>query len=507
MVSDTVPKTRKVKKSFFILFILIVPSFTLLTFARADDPVWWNNDWAYRDKITIVNVGSTTLIDFPAFLKVPYRAGMQYDYDDLRFINADGTLLLDYEIEAHNAAQAEIWVRIPEFPVPNVSIWMYYGNDNATSGENPTGVWNSNYVMVQHLEEASGICTDSTSNNNNGVPNSVEQNITGRIDGADGFNIDASYIDFGNTPSLNTASAVTYESWITTSNNNLTTKIVQKGDWDGHGLGQDKWQGWQSHIYIQDKGSVKLDWGKKLPQANTWYYLTVTYDGSKMIFYVDGEKVAETDITGSLKINSRNVYVGSDGGTQKFFKGIIDEVRISKTARSADWIKQTYALIKDNPGNVGFVSEKIPEAVIKNITKPNLKVVTISVGDLILADSNRDTGQELSISGEHITKQIYNGNEVSAVRFSRGTHEVTLKVSNFGMLTQRDVNMRVEGLPEGASAAFAPENQTLRTKETIFFNARCIIGPDVPDGVYKYKLILYNHLGVLGQREIYLFVE
>ena len=110
------PKNRKVKKSFFILFILIISSFTLLTFSRADDPVWWNNDWAYRDKITIVNAGFTTLIEFPAFLKVPYRAGMQSDYDDLRFINADGTLLLDYEIEAHNTAQAEIWVEYLNFP-------------------------------------------------------------------------------------------------------------------------------------------------------------------------------------------------------------------------------------------------------------------------------------------------------------------------------------------------------------------------------------------------------
>ncbi|HII95742.1 MAG TPA: DUF2341 domain-containing protein [Candidatus Methanofastidiosum sp.] len=503
---STLSNRSRAKKSFFILLILTIFSFTSLTFCLADDPAWWNNDWTYRDKITIANAGSTTLTNFPAYINVPYREGMQSDYKDLRFTNADGTLILDYEIEAYDSTKADIWVRIPEFPVPSVSIWMYYGNKNATSGQNPEGVWDSDYLMVQHLEETSGTCTDSTSNHNDGAPHSVQQNILGKIDGADEFKLDGSYIGFGNNPTFNTPSFVTFESWITTNNNNLTTKIVQKGDWDGHGLGQDKWKGWQSHITLQDKGA-KLDWGKGMPQANRWYYLVMTYDGSKMIFYVDGEKVAETDISGNLKITNRNVFIGADGTSQKFFKGIIDEVRISKVARSADWIKQTYFLIKDNPGNIGFVSEKIPEAVIKNITTPKLKVVTIRVGELILADSDRNTGEELAISGEHITKAVYKGNEVSAVRFSKGTHEVTLKVSNFGMLTQRDVNMRVEGLPEGASAVFTPENQIIRTKETVSFNARCIIGSDVPDGVYKYQLILYNQLGVLGQREIYLFVE
>ena len=496
---------RRVNKSFFILLILTIFIFTSINFSLAEDPAWWNNDWAYRDKITISNAGSTTLINFPAYINVPHREGMQPDYKDLRFTNADGTLILDYEIEAYDSTKADIWIRIPEFPVPSVSIWMYYANKNATSGQNPEGVWDNNYIMVQHLEETSGTCTDSTTNHNDGTPYSVQQNILGKIDGADEFKVDGSYIDCGNNLTFNTPSFITFESWITTNNNNLTTKILQKGDWDGHGLGQDKWKGWQSHITLQDKGA-KLDWGKGMPQTNRWYYLVMTYDGAKMIFYVDGEKVAETDISGSLKISNRNVYIGADGASQKFFKGIIDEVRISKIARSSDWIKQTYALIKDNPGNVGFVSEKIPEAVIKNITKPDLRVVRASIGELILLDSSGFNG-ESTITGNHITREIYNGNKVSAVRFSRGTHDVTLNISNFGMFTQRDVNMRVEGLPKGASAVFTPENQTLRTKGNISFNARCIIGPEVPAGVYKYKLILYNNLGVLGQREIYLFVE
>lgn len=344
----------RAKKSFFIILILTIFSFTSITFSLAEDPAWWNNDWAYREQITIVNAGSSVLVNFPTYVKVPYIEGMQTNYGDLRFTNAEGTLLLDYEIESYSVTHANIWVRIPELTVPNVSIWMYYGNGNAIYGQNPTGVWDSNYLLVQHLEEISGIATDSTFNSNNGTLQKVEQNVLGKVNGSVRFTLDNSYIDCGNSQSLNTPATLCLESWVNTANNNLTTKIAQKGDWDGQGLGQDKWQGWQGHIYFQDKGMTTLTWGKKLPQTNNWYYLVVTYDGSKMSLYVDGEKVAETEVIGAPKVSTRKFYIGSDSGSQKFFKGSIDEVRFSNIARSPDWIKQTYVMINDNSGHVGF---------------------------------------------------------------------------------------------------------------------------------------------------------
>lgn len=346
--------SNRAKKSFFIMIVLIIFSFTSITFSVAEDQSWWNDDWAYREQIIIVNAGSSTLTNFPAYVNVPSRIGMQNNYNDIRFTNADGSLLLDYEIESYDAAHANIWIRIPELIVPNVSIWMYYGNSNVGSGQNPSAVWDSNYLLVQHLEETSGVAIDSTSNTNNGILQNVEQNILGKINGAVKFTLDSSYIDCGNSPSLNTPSTLSIESWANTANNSLTTKIAQKGDWDGQGIGQDKWQGWQGHIYFHDIGMKTLDWGKKLPQANSWYYLVVTYDGAKMTLYVDGERVAETEVIGTPKVSNRNFYIGSDAGSQKFFKGSIDEVRMSNIARGADWIKQTYVMINDNAGYVGF---------------------------------------------------------------------------------------------------------------------------------------------------------
>jgi hypothetical protein len=161
------------------------------------------------------------------------------------------------------------------------------------------------------------------------------------------------YIKIPKSISLNTPNAITIEAWVNTNNNNITTKIVQKGDWDGHGLGQDKWQGWQCHITLEDKGA-KINWGKGLPQKDRWYYLAMTYDGNKLIFYVDGSKVSETEITGKIKSNSRDVYIGSDGGTQKFFQGTIDQVSFYNRSLSPEEILSHYNK-QYNPNDTGLV--------------------------------------------------------------------------------------------------------------------------------------------------------
>lgn len=252
---------------------------------------------------------------------------------------------------------------------------------------------------------------------------------------------------------------------------------------------------------------------KGSPQQGQWYFIVGRYDGNAIDIYINNNLGGcNRSLVDNIRpFESRfetNIGRWAAGGGSRYFNGVVDEVWIFKDVKSYPFIKAVYNNAADYDN---FTSrsppEKIPEAIIINITKPDLRVVKVITGDLILANSDDSTGKEVVVSGDHITKTIYNGKEVSAVRFPKGEHEVTLKVSNFGMFTQRDVNMKVQGLPEGASVKFSPENQIIRAKETISFKAVCTIGPDVFAGVYKYNLILYNHQGILGQREIYLFVE
>ncbi|MBN2422332.1 DUF2341 domain-containing protein, partial [Candidatus Woesearchaeota archaeon] len=139
---------------------------------------WWDLSWQRRKMITITNIGNENLTDFPAYLNISYDPNMQSDYDDLRFIDfSTGEFIeLDYELEYYDTGHADVWVRIPTLYTGANSIYMYYNNTGAASGENPTGVWDDNYVGVWHISEGgTGTRFDSTTGND-GTPQSYEGN-------------------------------------------------------------------------------------------------------------------------------------------------------------------------------------------------------------------------------------------------------------------------------------------------------------------------------------------
>ena len=57
------------------------------------------------------------------------------DGSDLRFTDADGTTLLSYWIEDWNPGSqlAKIWIKIPSIPLASSTVYLFYGNNVATS--------------------------------------------------------------------------------------------------------------------------------------------------------------------------------------------------------------------------------------------------------------------------------------------------------------------------------------------------------------------------------------
>ncbi len=68
-----------------------------------------------------------------------------------------------------------------------------------------------------------------------------------------------------------------------------------------------------------------------------WYHIAGEYDGTHVNLYLDGQLVATTPGSGKRKTNRLPLIVGADvrgnGGAMSHFKGAIDEVRLSSTAR------------------------------------------------------------------------------------------------------------------------------------------------------------------------------
>src|SRR5258708_2997504 len=125
--------------------------------------------YRYGRVVTIdhTKVPNTDQANFPflfnttdAMLKTASNGGHVnsiYGYDIIFTSDAAGTQKLDHEIESYNPASGQFiaWVRIPALShTTDTAMYLFYGNSSiATSQENKTAVWNSNYKSVWHFSE------------------------------------------------------------------------------------------------------------------------------------------------------------------------------------------------------------------------------------------------------------------------------------------------------------------------------------------------------------------
>ncbi len=331
-----------------------------LDFDYIVDPTAWLTGWAHRKAITIshTNVGSD-LSNFPLLVKFTADADLASALstgNDIRFTDSGGRSTLYYEKESWSggcgaSATGNFWVNVPTVSSSaDTTIYVYYGNSGAADGAAPTSVWDSNYKGVWHLNDPTNPL-DSTSNDNDGTNNGVTA-TAGQVGGAGSFN--SSYINLGSPSSLHIANGV-FEAWIKTSNTADAWQDVL--DWSGaYGLwvkaGQFKVYDWAGVGEISSGGSVA---------DNQWHHIAFAknlnvVNGS--FFYIDGVQVG-SGVTYSSDTYYRGLKFGVEaGGNGEPFIGLMDDVKISSTARTADWIKFEYHNQGDSGNNLTFANQE-----------------------------------------------------------------------------------------------------------------------------------------------------
>ena len=79
---------------------------------------------------------------------------------------------------------------------------------------------------------------------------------------------------------------------------------------------------------------------------DTWTHVAATYDGSQVVFWVNGVADGQTSFSGTICSAGSHVSIGhnpdSGAGSSQFLNGSIDEVRIYNRALSAAEIKRLY---------------------------------------------------------------------------------------------------------------------------------------------------------------------
>jgi hypothetical protein len=311
---------------------------------------WWDTDWLNRRKITFDNTASAeNLDDFPLLVAITSSeinyAKTQDQGQDIRFYDTDTNQLLKYEIEEWNeAGTSYVWVRVPRIDagVATDSIMMYYNNTAASDGQDAANVWDSSFQMVYHANESSGNLQDSTSNTNDGTAaGTAGYGATGAIGSGVDLERDDSARFVVNSLTLDPSTTdLTIQAWIRPEDINVSQPFFSQKDGTGQGRTllrldtaneADTWLGGTSLSADTALGS------------GTFYHLVLTYDNTAGVvhFYLNGNSDS-TDISASAESASGSWVVGSHKDESSFFDGIMDEMRVSSTLRSADWIEAEY---------------------------------------------------------------------------------------------------------------------------------------------------------------------
>ena len=100
--------------------------------------------------------------------------------------------------------------------------------------------------------------------------------------------------------------------------------------------------------------------------ANVWHHIVATYDGAAMNVFVDGGNQASRAKTGNVSPSNaeQGMWIGHGDQPQNVpwsgqYVGELDEVRVSRVARSANWVATEYAN-QSSPGTFYTASAETP---------------------------------------------------------------------------------------------------------------------------------------------------
>lgn len=341
--------------------------------AAAGVPGWYSGAYAYKKRISTDHqkVGSTTSVylnNFPMLVSVIDTDLKHTEFGgkvasttggDILFTSADGTTLLNYEIEKYASTTGEFvaWVKIPFLSsTSTIPIYMYLGNASATYLATTTGVWDTNYAGVYHLGDgdntAANFYQDSTVNNRDGTLTDADGDSTqlaGKMGDSINLNGDADYVGFSHI--FGGPADITISAWAYLDAVNLALSLDRAELWN---LG-DKANIWFDSTGCCGVGSQGMFFDGvadySIPStgptlAGNWHYVAYTYGDTvnSQKFYVDGVAVGSGTVSNSISwTGGTATRLGEHtGGNIAAFDGRIDEARVSNTARSADWILTEY---------------------------------------------------------------------------------------------------------------------------------------------------------------------
>jgi hypothetical protein len=211
---------------------------------------------------------------------------------------------------------------------------------NATTTSANTGPYttDANTIGLWHFDETSGnTVSDESGNGNNGTATGTTI-VDGKFGKARSFNGTSDKATITSSLSLNVSPHLTLEAWIKPSGFSAINTFLRKN-------GPNSQNGYLMHFKNNgtafDFGiNTKFGLGTETPVNpayfldGKWHHVAATYDGAVARVYFDGVPVDQDSFNETIGTNSSDpVSIGANDVYGEYFKGLIDEVRISNKVR------------------------------------------------------------------------------------------------------------------------------------------------------------------------------
>ncbi len=296
---------------------------------------WWDGAWKDRTKLTLDVEGSDAVGTVTLSVRLNdsnfnFDAASQ-DGSDVRFVAADDKTVLVSHLEKFDSVnnQALAWVKVPDVkPGTKTVLYLYYGNPKAAAPETK-GSFDPETVLAYHFGE-SGPAADATGNGNSAQ-------APGIADGAGligtGLRLIGNPIPIPASPSLawNAGDPLTLSIWVKYAAPQPNAVLFSRQDGGGSfQLGID------NGIPYVEIGGQRTAPGTPLA-PNGWKLVSVVVSGSQTTLYLDG--VPYGTVAAGLPTVTATPILGGDAANDVGFSGSVDELEISKAARSPGFLK------------------------------------------------------------------------------------------------------------------------------------------------------------------------
>ncbi|MDD5524482.1 MAG: DUF2341 domain-containing protein, partial [Smithella sp.] len=307
--------------------------------------------------------------------------------------------------------------------IEDEQIYLYYGNSNATVSTQTNILAESNLKGLWKFEENTGTTAiDDSGNSNTGTfKTGLEPTwTTGKKGHALSF-VDGHYIELGTSSTLKPSSAITVEFW--KKENSLHDAGIY-GYISGYGNGVfiGTWDAGGYYFCLQGLSCTFFTASRS---STEWQHIAATYDGQYKRFYINGIKVREEEIVGTIGYPSDGPTLGYHYGGYNIFEGYIDELKVYNRALTVEEILAQYnADLSSSPTYLSISSTvgtstslyssiwqyqraiTIDNSAGGNLTNYQIKINDLDTATLVTAGKMKDNCWDIRFADNDATTEL-----------------------------------------------------------------------------------------------------